>query len=268
MLQRPPSDLHTYNNSDFIVSGDEPSPSLLNGSVPFPMVERPPEVDGVRNNVNNTPSRRRGARRTRARAPKAAKNVSRPLTAYRINRQRLRQRNRKAPHYTHLKCPLGLTGALDSASKCVTFGTVTDKDLKTNFHAVSLTSYNSKNEKCLSGLRLFLPQWEELMLYRAAITNSLEVTAMGGDLEFSLKLGSGIRLSINEITGELVFQHHRGEGRNAPKSDINVTLDREEWAVLIKNRNILGEKIQLHSNDHVAPPINHQYNEHLHRASA
>jgi len=89
------------------------------------------------------------------------------------------------------------------------------------------------------------------MLHEAAISKCLEATAMGGDLEFTLNLGSGIRVSINEITGDLVVQHHRGEEKDAVKSDINVVLDREEWGSIITNTNVIVKKIKLYNNNQV-----------------
>jgi len=174
----------------------------------------------------------------------------------------------RAPHYPHLSCPLGVKGSLKSQI-CATFGTVTDvlrNDAR--YHTISITKYSQRFEKARDneGIRLFISQWEDLMTFHAAISKSLEATALGADMTFVIKHGSGIKTFIDDTTGHLRIQHYRGRGRREYETeDIGIRLDKSEWQSLLENKKVLYEKIQLHQSDSVTAPLEDQYNEHLHR---
>lgn len=191
--------------------------------------------------------------------------VDKQQTVGKINKCRpILRAYRKPPHHTLLKFPIGHKGPRND--KCISFGTTIDKTRHTKYHVVSITSYNPRYENCGRGVRLFIPQFEEVLNYKKSISAGLQDVSHGADIIFKMQLGSGIKVSINLETGNLDFQHYRGQGREKIATDISISLDKDEWENLITHENVLLEKFKLHKNDAIAAPYNDLSNEHLHRA--
>lgn len=180
-----------------------------------------------------------------------------------INKNRIRSRAyRKSTHHTLLRFPIGRKGTHNE--KCVSFGTVIDKIRHAKYHVVSITKYNSRYERCGKGIRLFVPQFEEILAYKGSISSGLQDVSHGAALIFKMQLGSGIRVSINLETGNLDFQHFRGVGKDRIATNICVSLDKDEWENLVEHEKMVLDKIQLHKNDPISAPYNDESNEHIH----
>jgi len=82
----------------------------------------------------------------------------------------------------------------------------------TRYHTISITKYSQRFEKARDneGICLFISQWEDLMTFHAALMKSLEVAALGADMTFVIKHGSGIKTFIDDTTGHVRIQHYTG----------------------------------------------------------